>query len=133
MYEKLMLERLGCPDAVKAYWNAVAPHLQAFFCHSSLGTKIKIRKVGDLVYLDEKITYGTSAWLNHVNVRKKAAEVLGKADLVAIMAGHSSGGGIAHVGTVCSGSGSIRSITGWYADPARFAVVSSLKTDVIMY
>ena len=54
-----------------------------------------------------------------------------------IIAGHSNpgGGGIAKIGTVCSGShgGEAKSsIVSYYADPARFAVVSSFTTDFVL-
>ena len=32
----------GTADKAIKYWNDAAPHLQARYCHASLGTKIKI-------------------------------------------------------------------------------------------
>ena len=55
-----MLERFGSQDAIKAYYNAAAPHLQALFCHRTLGTKVKINRVGEFEFLDERIDCG--AW-----------------------------------------------------------------------
>ena len=49
-----MLERFGSQDAIKAYYNAAAPHLQARYCHSTLGTKIKVERIGNFKYYSGK-------------------------------------------------------------------------------
>ena len=48
------MKKLGSKDKIIEYWNAAAPHLQAKFCHPSLGTKIKIDRIGDFVYAEGK-------------------------------------------------------------------------------
>ena len=99
------METLGSHEAIKVYWNAVAPHLQARYCHESLGTKIKIEKVGELRYRDAdnaEETYDSSVDLH--------AEMVG-----------GYGGGVAW-GLPCSGG---NSMTHYQVDPSYFAGVST--------
>ena len=108
------METLGSHEAVEVYWNAVAPHLQAKFCHESLGTKIKIERFGELKYVEK------AEELNNV---QKAEEFVGSADLYALMIG-GWGGGVAW-GLVCSpGAGSA---THYQTSTAYFARVSPFK------
>ena len=120
------METLGCHEAVRKYWNAVAPHLQARFCHSSLGTKIKIERVGKLEYLDEKID---ARGLGSAARGRKAKEVIGSADLVAFMC-DGEGRGVGDLDCLCSdeeGDEKI-SITEYYLNAAEFARVSPFIT-----
>ena len=103
-----MWENLGGTAKVLEYWNAAAPHLQARYCHSTLGTKIKIERIGNLEYFDQKIV-ASSGGLN--TVRSHGIQVRGSADLVVYMAydeyvqwdsNHASG--IAWLSSVCSPS-----------------------------
>ena len=104
VYDKSILAKLGSKDKVIAYWNAAAPHIQARYCHASLGTKIKFERIGNFEYLDQKI-------VAHGDQLKKlfphVPKVIGSADLVVYMANDESslGGviGIAWVPVVCSG------------------------------
>ena len=83
VYDKSILEKLGSKNAVIAYWNDAAPHLQARYCHVTLGTKIKVERIGDFVYFEKKIV-ASDAGLE--TVRNNAKQVLGSADLVVYMA-----------------------------------------------
>ena len=45
-YDQSLYEFQGKKEyKVKAYIDSLVPHMQAYFCKSSLGTKIKIEKV----------------------------------------------------------------------------------------
>ena len=87
VYDKSILAKLGSKDKVIAYWNAAAPHIQARYCHASLGTKIKFERIGNFEYLDKKIV----ASGNDLNtVKPHAPKVIGSADLVVYMANDES-------------------------------------------
>merc|ERR550539_408168 len=62
-YDDSILAKLGSASAVEAYWNAAAPHLQAKYCHNSLGTKIKIERIGKFKHYAGK-TFTASTGLN---------------------------------------------------------------------
>ena len=83
VYDKSILAKLGSKDKVISYWNAAAPHIQARYCHASLGTKIKFERIGNFEYLDQKI-------VAHGDQLKKlfphVPKVIGSADLVVYMA-----------------------------------------------
>ena len=83
VYDKSIREKLGTKNAVIAYWNDAAPHLQARYCHITLGTKIKVERVGKFEYFDKKIV-ASDAGLE--TVMNNAKEVIGSADLVVYMA-----------------------------------------------
>jgi len=87
VYDKSILAKLGSKDKVIAYWNAAAPHIQARYCHASLGTKIKFERIGNFEYLDQKIV-ASSAGLEAV--KPNAPKVIGSADLVVYMANDES-------------------------------------------
>ena len=70
----------GSASAIKSDYNAVHVHLQASFCHSSFGVKIKLQQSGDPVHIKGKtvtaseegmkalvdITYKTIGTADHV-------------------------------------------------------------------
>ena len=87
VYDKSILAKLGSKDKVISYWNAAAPHIQARYCHASLGTKIKFERIGNFEYLDQKIV-ASSAGLEAV--KPHAPKVIGSADLVVYMANDES-------------------------------------------
>ena len=109
-----MLDRLGCHSAVKEYWNAVAPHVQALFCHSSLGIKIKMNRIGEFEFLSDKTT------------RTRPTGTLKVA-----MQGGSGGGGWGVMNAVCDSNYKTTSWIKWYADPIEFAGVSSSTQTLI--
>ena len=81
VYDKSIKEKLGDEAAVIAYWNAAAPHIQAKFCHASLGTKIKFERIGNFEYLNKKID---STYLRELYPHVE--KVIGSANLVVYMA-----------------------------------------------
>ena len=110
VYDKSIKEKLGDEAAVIAYWNAAAPHLQARYCHATLGTQIKVERIGNFEYFDQKIV-ASGDDLGVVN--SNAVQVIGSADLVVYMANDEASLwgtiGIAWSPVICSGSGS----NGW--------------------
>ena len=129
VYDKSILKKLGSKKAVIAYWNDAAPHLQARYCHVTLGTKIKVERVGNFEYFDQKIV-ASDAGLE--TVRNNAKHVLGSADLVVYMAHDErlSDGtiGIAWSPVVCEPSvynSQKTSINEWRSDPVAYGGVST--------
>jgi hypothetical protein len=110
VYDKSIKEKLGDEAAVIAYWNAAAPHLQARYCHATLGTQIKVERIGNFEYFDQKIV-ASGDDLGVVN--SNAVQVIGSADLVVYMANDEASLwgtiGIAWSPVICSGSSS----NGW--------------------
>ena len=76
------MAKLGSASEVEAYWNAAAPHLQARFCHNTLGTKIKIERIGIFKHYAGK-TFTASTGLNIMQDDTEAD--LGSADLMVYM------------------------------------------------
>ena len=107
VYDRSIKEKLGDEAGVITYWNSAAPHIQARYCHETLGTKIKVERIGSFGYFDQKIV-ASGAGLE--TVKSNAAQVIGSADLVVYMANDETSLwgtiGIAWVPVVCSSSGS---------------------------
>ena len=120
---------MGSKKAVIAYWNDAAPHLQARYCHVTLGTKIKIERIRDFKYFDKEIV-ASNEYLQ--KIRSNAKKVIGDADLVVYMAHDetSSDGtiGIAWSPVVCEPSqfnSQKTSINEWRPDALAFGGVST--------
>ena len=77
------MEHLGTSDAVETYWNAALPHLQAHYCHSTLGTKIHIERIGSIKHYEGKRLTATGANLDKMS--GSTAEDIGTADLIVYM------------------------------------------------
>ena len=77
------MAKLGSASEVEAYWNAAAPHLQARYCHSTLGTKIKIERIGNFKHYADKTMIASSASL--ASMQADTAADLGSADLMTYM------------------------------------------------
>ena len=125
-----MLDKLGNPNKVIAYWNAAAPHMQARYCHDTLGTKIKVERIGNFEYLNKKIVASKAAL--ETTVKSHAPQVIGSADLVVYMANDETSlygvVGIAWNPVICSSSGSNpwkTSINEWRPTSAAFGGVIS--------
>lgn len=125
-----MLNRLGCHSAVKEYWNAVAPHVQALFCHRSLGTKIKISRIGEFEFLSDRTA--RQGWIKDDILMTKDHEV-STANLKLVMEGADGRGGWGRSSAVCNSDykGGTTSGVKWYADPIEFAGVSSSTQTLI--
>ena len=74
------MAKLGSASEVEAYWNAAAPHLQARFCHNTLGTKIKIERIGCFKHYAGKTLTASTASLEAMWDDTEAD--LGSADLM---------------------------------------------------
>jgi len=101
-YDKAIRTRLGNHNAVKSYYDSAHVHLQASYCHSSLGSKIKIERVGDLSFFEVKeqisaCPKGTLA------VSDFTLNNIGNADLIIYLTDNDNTGfiGYAPIGTVC--------------------------------
>jgi len=82
-YDDSILTKLGSPSAVEDYWNAAAPHLQARYCHSTLGTQIKVERIGNFKHYSGKTITASSASLK--TMYDDTVADLGSADLIAYM------------------------------------------------
>ena len=119
------MEHLGTSDSVEAYWNAALPHIQAHYCHSTLGTKIKIETIGFKHYEGKRLT------ATRPNVRDMygpTAEDIGSADLMVYMCHDSSGNdftvGLAPTGSICGNRDEYKlSINEWESTASGFAFV----------
>ena len=81
-------------------FREVRVHLQAKFCLTSLGSRIWIHQVGDLIHFNRFHTIVLPQHFNDTRVLDFTAENLGDADLMVYLAQGNSGGK-AFVGTVC--------------------------------
>ena len=124
------MEYLGTSDAVEAYWNAALPHLQAHFCHSTLGTKIKIERVGGFKHYEGKKLLATFGHLNEM--MEPTAEDIGTADLMAYMSHDATSNatqnwgvvGVARLGVICGDHKSTKlSIIEWMPTASEFGFV----------
>ena len=84
-YGDAILAKLGSHLAVEAYWNAAQPHLQARYCHVSLGTKIKIERIGNFKHYKGKIFTATNENLNSAMATKITFKDIGEADMIAFL------------------------------------------------
>ena len=120
------MEHLGTSDAVETYWNAALPHLQAHYCHSTLGTKIHIETLGFKHYEGRNLT-ASSQSLN--DMWSTTFEDRGNADLIVYMCNDttSTSGtvGIAFTGSACNLNlfGQQSSINEWRTTASSFGFV----------
>ena len=125
------MKKLGSKDKVVAYWNASAPHLQARYCHTSLGTKIKVERIGEFGYASGKTLSASSSSLEIM--RPLTKENLGEADLMVYMCHDTNslyGGviGIAYSGVTCTPPFydiTKQSINEWRPTPVAFGGVNN--------
>ena len=138
-------KKLGSSDesAIK-YWNDAAPHLQARYCHASLGTKIKIEwfmncpgLIGDSPVLNFQSfsVAATQQWLKNLNDWGYTSYILegcnNDADLLVYMADSvytsNDANGYGDVASVCTNdSGRKQAIVEWHSNPSRFGAVCSI-------
>ena len=86
------MAKLGGASAIEAYWNAAAPHLQARYCHSTLGTKIKVERIGNFKHYAGKTITASSTGLQ--TMFDDTVADLGSADLIAYMCHDTYGYGV---------------------------------------
>ena len=115
---------------MEAYWNAAAPHLQARYCHNTLGTKIKIERIGNFKHYAGK-TFTASTGLNLMKDDTEAD--LGSADLMVYMCHDTSSlygtVGKAYMSKVCwppYANKLKQSINEWRQTSVKFGGVSKL-------
>ena len=128
VYDLGILDRLGSVDNVIKYWNDAAPHLQARYCHASLGTKIKIERTahhehGEWPVINANLHASTEMldWLQGAT-----SFILGDADLVVYMANnvHSTNSGYGYIAQACSNDNRLKaSINQWQYNPSKFGAV----------
>ena len=100
-YDDTFNNKFGGNAAANAYWTKIWTHLQAHFCHSSLGSQVKVSALS-VTHLAGKTFKADEASESQLN-SYTAAELKG-ADLMVYLAydaSHNGPGGIAALGTVC--------------------------------
>ena len=106
-YDKAIRTRLGNHNAVKSYYDSAHVHLQASYCHSSLGSKIKIDRVRDLSLFEHPKNLQLSAsGQGLLDVSDFTLNNMGNADLIIYLTDNDDNGGtgIAPIGTLCEPS-----------------------------
>merc|ERR1712038_1309267 len=106
-YDNSILGKLGSAAAVESYWNSAAPHLQARYCHASLGVKVRIERIGNFKHYAKTLNAGSDS-IGLDSVKADTRNDIGDADLMPYMAAHQNiaglrfiTNGVAWVGTVC--------------------------------
>ena len=83
-YDDGFLAKVGGTNAAaEAYIKSALPHVQVSYCHSSLGTKISIQRIGDIKHYSGRNLQATGAKLEEMWETTKAD--LGTADLMMYM------------------------------------------------
>ena len=129
------MEHLGTSDAVETYWNAALPHLQAHYCHSTLGTKIHIETLGFKHYEGKRLTASIP---NLNDMMGPTAEDIGTADLIVYMCNDTTVGGtvgIAVVGTACNPNwiGGRLSINEWRTTASAYGSVRQFSAVISFF
>ena len=73
----------GTAAAAEAYIKSTMPHVQVSYCHSSLGTKILVQRIGDIKHYSGRSLQATGAKCNEMG--PTTASELGTADLMMYM------------------------------------------------
>jgi len=110
-YDKSLKTKLGSDKAVKSFYDSAHVHLQASFCHVSLGTKIKLERLGEVSsYVHEKKLLATDQGM--LEATDFTLKNIGKADLVIYLTDNDKKGfsGIAPEGTLCIPSSQQKSV-----------------------
>ena len=124
------MAHLGSASAVEAYWNSAAPHLQARYCHNSLGTKIKVERIGNIKHYAGKTITASSESLWAMCDDTEAD--IGSADLIVYMCYDPQLWGVvgrAFESIVCSNpfnNKNKHSINEWRETPVAFGAVNKL-------
>merc|ERR1712166_1609244 len=83
-YDDGFLAKVGGTNAAaEAYIKSALPHVQVSYCHSSLGTKIHIQRIGDIKHFSGRSLQATGAKCNEMG--PTTASELGTADLMMYM------------------------------------------------
>ena len=73
----------GTTAAAEAYIKSTMPHVQVSYCHSSLGTKILVQRIGDIKHYSGRNLQATGAKLQEMWETTRSD--LGTADLMMYM------------------------------------------------
>ena len=73
----------GTAAAAESYIKSALPHVQASYCHKSLGTKISIQRIGDIKHYSGRSLQATGAKLREM--WDTTLSDLGTADLMMYM------------------------------------------------
>ena len=141
VYDTGILNRLGSKEKVIEYWKNAEPHLQARYCHASLGTKIKIERVAYKgIYEFAPINGHLEATEEMLRLLQEPTKfILGDADLVVYMANdvHNTYSGYSNLATVCANwAGSEKdkaTINQWQYYPSRFGAVSTISIGIQIF
>ena len=88
----------------KKQLKATMAHTQTHFCHASLGSKIKLKRIGDLTYWKGEKWLGTNQMIDNY-LPKLTLQKLGKTDIVLFFGHHemgSYGGATNCMGCICN-------------------------------
>ena len=88
--------KLGSAAAVESYWNSAAPHLQARYCHASLGVKVRIERIGNFKHYAKTLDAGSNS-IGLDSVKADTRNDLGDADLMTYMAAHQNTAGLTFI------------------------------------
>ena len=126
--------KLGSKAKIEEYWNQAAPHLQTRYCHPSLGTKIKIQRVGDFIGVKESLRATDGSLIGMFGITRDLLS--DEADLMVYMT-HDIGSqvgvvGIAYLQVVCNSNKDDahlkQSINEWQETTAVYGAVSFIST-----
>ena len=132
--------KLGSKEKIETYWNAALVHIQTRYCHPSLGTKIKIQRVGDFVHLKKRSLRADDN--NLISMYGLTEGIVSdEADLLVTLTWDyiSSEGviGTAYVRSVCASNideGHLKqSINEWQQSTAEFGAVSYTLHNLAMF
>merc|ERR1712083_892141 len=123
-YDNNFKGKLGSDAKAKAYWQSALVHIQAYYCHSSLGSQIKISTLS--------VTHYNKKWVASEAGEKTCNAIttanLKGADLMVYMAydkDQTGPAGIASGGVVCDTTANIQkekqSISEWFSNTTIFA------------
>jgi len=105
-------------------------HVQTYYCHHSLGTKVKFNRVTNFKHVRD-------TWMNsspqYNNLRSVASRERGNADLILMFSGYSGGGGdgwagLAWVSSVCATKQNAYNMNLWTQDALVTAWVAAHET-----
>merc|ERR1719242_337872 len=89
-YDKTFLGKFsGSHDNAKSKIEAAFVHVQTYYCHSSLGAKLKLDRIGDIMHIDDTINTEHLYSSKVLGITKKN---IGTADLMVHMSGLSNSG-----------------------------------------
>ena len=123
LYNTPLLNKIGSEDKVSKLINSLMTHVQAYYCHPSLGSKVKLQQSG-VKYYKESDWHVTSETLERLSKIADTDLKDSKANLfVGLTHDDETHGdvGLANTKVVCSERSSSVSINKWDSDMTTFA------------